>query len=264
MTKFVLCNSLQITQQLAGLAAEVGMREYQHRIETLRTLVQHWQQGHDVAVVAMLAVDVEEDDLVANSHSPQTLLHEPSEVDDVEPDDYAPDSIHSAGQSHHCDNANTGNLVDHPDCDDDNIPPVYTPTVCPQSPQPSTSSDNPVEASLQSDMHDVSSLTVQAHPPDEGNAHLDLSVTSANSTNAVCPEQIFKQLQLPPATKKRGRPKGSQKTVIGLPKAKRGRKNLTPYVDLPHVEQQRRKRNDFYIFWDNYADKSSVGFLSFV
>jgi len=46
------------------------------------------------------------------------------------------------------------------------------------------------------------------------------------------------RLQLPPAVKKRGRPKGATMTVIGLKRAKRSRKQLVPFTNMDHVQQQ--------------------------
>jgi len=45
---------------LAGLAAEVGMQEYQQRIKILKNLVTYWQQGHQVTVVVSLDEKVED------------------------------------------------------------------------------------------------------------------------------------------------------------------------------------------------------------
>ena len=148
------CVALQITQQLAGLVAEVGMREYQHRIETLRTLVSHWQQGHDVAVLHVLAVDDQEDDHAATSNSPNPrtsvsndnippvsvplLAHH--EYDQAEDDQAATNNSPQPSTSSPNDNIpllSVPVVADHEDYqpEDDQAATTY-------SPQPSTSSRN--------------------------------------------------------------------------------------------------------------------------
>jgi len=66
-----------------------------------------------------------------------------------------------------------------------------------------------------------------------------LAVTSGCYKQAVASE-FTNTLQLPPAVKRRGRPKGCNTTVVGLPKAKRSKKTLSAFTELSKLEQQTR------------------------
>lgn len=49
----------------------------------------------------------------------------------------------------------------------------------------------------------------------------------------------LRTVQLPPKLRKRGRPKGAETTVIGLPKAKKVKMGLVPFSKLRAVEKDR-------------------------
>jgi len=55
----------------------------------------------------------------------------------------------------------------------------------------------------------------------------------------VCFILEFKDVAMPARIKKRGRPKGAEKTVIGLPKMKKRSENPLPFLKKLPVDKER-------------------------
>ena len=179
---------VQVTNELAGLVADVGMREYEQRMSTLRTLVQLWTQNEQVAVVRLSGLDQDDADPTDADEAQQI------DRDEEDPSDPDPTDEHEAEHVHR----------DYTDPTEDEAEQVG-PGAVPSS-------------------------TIDEHEAEQ----LGLGIAEPTDQSG----QSSKRLKLPPAVKRRGRPKGCHTTVIGLPKAKRARKTLLPFTELSPVEQQ--------------------------
>jgi zinc finger SWIM domain-containing protein 3 len=72
---------------------------------------------------------------------------------------------------------------------------------------------------------------------DQNGGELHLPVDTATSSTEKSPD--LKTVKIPQKMRKRGRPKGAETTVIGLPKAKKVKKGLVPFSKLRAVEKDR-------------------------
>ena len=246
------------------MVADVGMREYEQRMVTLRTLIDLWTRHEQVTVVpiSVQADDAEElvsadqDDeaqdpepVSAHQDDSQELaaLGETEEQDPVSADqDNEPEELPALGEtedpapvSAEQDNdsqelAAVGETLVSADHDrTDDLGPVSADQGNELEELPAvgeTEDPDPVSADQDSNAEEPTASTECGEP-----GHL--AVTSGCYTQAVASE-FTNTLQLPPAVKRRGRPKGCNTTVVGLPKAKRYKKTLSAFTELSKLEQQ--------------------------
>ena len=68
--------------------------------------------------------------------------------------------------------------------------------------------------------------------------------TSISSPDSIKAEERFTKIKMPPRMKKRGRPKGAELTVIGLPSSKKAKRNnsknmIVPFIKLKSAEKDK-------------------------
>ncbi|XP_065915449.1 uncharacterized protein [Dysidea avara] len=201
----------RITQRLATLASEVSMKDFNSRLACLEEIAKIWEQGDHVSVECCDGVES-----IANDDDLSTVdaLDEIANVED-----------HGANEHHDS---------DHDDTPDDI-------SIAEENERSAARQDSTNEQSYEISLHDYpevsQSVTMKQHiqtdPSDATTVVESLDCSGAIDISTV---------QLPSAMKKRGRPKGGDLTVVGLPKKKKAFNKPVAFLKMHPRDQERGGR----------------------
>ena len=194
---------LKTAQVLASLVSEGGMSTFQRRQKVLESLIRSWKHGHEVVVQEVeLPPTTKKDQKVED---PKKTVTEPQGDNHTTTEGLQEKSL-------------PGNTEER-ELRTDNFP----------LSEAKDNVQNTKQARQLLNENTVGNL-------EEDNVKRNDDVRDGKNS----PE--FSQIKMPPKILKRGRPKGAEVTVIGLPrkkKKKEGRNNLLPFCKLSPIEKDR-------------------------
>ena len=102
---------------------------------------------------------------------------------------------------------------------------------------------NKTETEKKLEKTNLSSMTEEEASIEPASEKEKLS-TSISSPDSIKAEERFTEIKMPPRMKKRGRPKGAELTVIGLPSSKKTKRNnsksmIVPFIKLKSAEKDK-------------------------
>nr|XP_037277162.1 uncharacterized protein LOC119170185 isoform X1 [Rhipicephalus microplus] len=208
---------------IAQLAAEETGERYQGRLKVLLALSEAWEQGREIEIVEVLRHEA------SSPSSPEQVRRQLELTVSVEENAESPKAA-SGEDWDTSETADQNNSHDQPDL--------------PQAPLSHTGAEP---------LHTTPEKEQRAHnagaceTPDEVRKAQPRENTLAPASSAGPSDYMRERLgklKVPAKVKSRGRPKGAEKTVIGLPRRRQGphksAATLQPFRDLPPQEKELR------------------------
>ena len=224
--------AFQVAQRLAALASEATGGIYDQRVRQLKALEETWK--NETAVPST----IDRDNHPETSDFNELLDTRPDHVASVDSDNLTQeqeDELENYIATEYADQ----DIIDPPiDIDRDNAPPD---TITPPAAVDTDTVPSDTVTPLDSDTvipPDSDTVT----PPDTGTVtppDTD-TVTPPDRDNAPGPSSAYTRIKMPPRMPKRGRPRGAETTVVGLPK-KRKISRPVPFVKKSATEKESSK-----------------------
>ncbi|CAG4979088.1 unnamed protein product [Colias eurytheme] len=215
----------EITKQLPGLVAEVGTKSYLRRMKVLADLVESWQNNEEVKIIKVKDINQDNNESSkVHKHRISRRINESSENNSDSDADGDNDS--DIGTCNNKENDNENNDNNHYDLQ--NV-----------SSDEGDNADDDDGSNGEDDNHDdelneiikyVESMSSSIQDNSFVNENQEISSVNKNDSmqklttirSGTTPEKkqlkILSNIVVQPALKRRGRPKGTDNTVIGLPK----------------------------------------------
>ncbi|KAL1472594.1 hypothetical protein MTO96_039225, partial [Rhipicephalus appendiculatus] len=203
---------------IAQLAAEETGERYQGRLRVLLALSEAWEQGREIEIVEVFRHE-------ATSPSSPEQIRPPIEEENTEPSKTA-----SAEDS------DTSETADRQQSDDEQDLPQALSGYTGIEPLQT------ISEKVQHD-HDAGACGTRDEM-EKAQLHQKISAPASSTEPSDNILERLGKLKVPTKVKPRGRPKGAEKTVIGLPRRRQGPQKsaseLQPFRDLPPKEKELR------------------------